>query len=98
MNITKKIEGYCTTYFYDGFKKYEHRKGSMGGEWWREYDSKGNVLHYKDNNGYEAWSEYDTDGNEIHYKNNKGNEYWNDDQPQNKFEVKEEEIKPFEFN
>ncbi len=83
MKITKITEIKLTIYFYDGIKKYRHYKNSNGFEWWREYKD-GNEIHFKDCNGYESWS-YDNPDNP--------------DNPENKVELlKEEDIKPFEFN
>ncbi len=98
MKITKTIEGDTTTYFYDGVKKYIHLKNpTTGYETWREYKD-GELIHYKTYNGYETWIEY-KDGKEIHYKNSNGIETWSDENPENpKNQIKEEDIRPFEFN
>ena len=65
------------------------------------YDGVKKYEHYKGNTGFESWREYDTNGKEIHYKDNEGLESWSDDNPDNpknkKEEVKEKDIKPFEF-
>ena len=58
-------------------------------------------VYYKHSNGFESWREYENN-NEIHYKDSDGYEWWSDDHPDNPkntpLEVKEEDIKPFEFN
>ncbi len=98
MKITKTTDGDLTTYFYDGVKKYEHYKDSAGYETWKEYKD-GKQIHFKNSIGYESWTEY-KDGEEIHYKNSDGDETWSDNNPENpkNFIIKEEDIKPFEFN
>jgi hypothetical protein len=40
-----------------------HSKNSKGYEYWREYDSNGNMIHFKDSTGYEYWC--DSNGNFI---------------------------------
>ena len=78
MKLTKKIIDGREVYFENGVKKYEHRKNSSGFEWWREYDSKGNIIHYKTSNGFEWWREYDSKGNNIHSKYSNGYECWSE--------------------
>ncbi len=98
----KKYEHYKDSDGIERWSEYEngneiHYKNSDGIERWKEYEN-GNEIHYKNSNGYETWSEY-KDGKEIHYKNSDGDESWSDDNPDNpKNWIKEEDVKPFEFN
>ena len=98
--ITKTTEGYTTTYFYDGVKKYAHYKDSTGFEYWSEYDKNGNEIHFKTSEGFESWSEYGKNGNQIHYKTSIGTDWFSPDHPNNpdNKEIYEEDIKPFTFN
>ena len=47
-------------------------------QYWRDYDSEGNLIHFKNSNGWEFWTDYDSEGNRIHFKNSDGLEYWYD--------------------
>jgi hypothetical protein len=60
MTITKITNGYLTTYFYSGVKKYEQfidLDDPDGFRWWREYDENGNEIYYKDSDGFECFGD-----------------------------------------
>ncbi len=62
------------------------------------YDGVKKYEYFKNYDGYEAWIEY-KDGRLIHFKTSTGFESWSDDNPDNpKNSLKEEDIKPFEFD
>ncbi len=62
------------------------------------YDGVKKYEHSESYNGDETWREF-KDGKQIYYKNSAGNENWSDDNPENpKNFIKEEDIRPFEFN
>ncbi len=62
------------------------------------YDGVKKYEHYKTIYGYESWREY-KDGEQIYFKDSDGNGWGSDDNPENpKNLIKEEDVRPFEFN